>query len=160
MIQSITLRLVGQGLAHVLSDVLRPSSQTGFGGTLIGSYLGLFTNWTGYDPRNATLAGITEPVYGGYARVALTFGAEGWDATNHPEVLAGSQSFQPSNSSASSTIQGAFLADSLTGGNLLAAGILGTSKTMSTPEDVINLLVRVAIPAADAPSWGEIVATT
>lgn len=159
MIQSITLRLVGQGLAHVLSDVLRPSSQTGFGGTLTGVYLGLFTNWTGYDPRNATLAGITEPTYGGYARQAISFGAEGWDATNHPESYAGSLSYQPNNSSASSTIQGAFIVDAASGGNLVAAGVLGTPKTMGTPADVLNLLVRLAIPGAEAPSWGEIVAT-
>jgi hypothetical protein len=154
--QSVPMQFVGGGLAHVLSDVLQPASQTIVAGTLYEVYLGLFTTWPGFS-LTLQRSQLTEPTFGGYARRRITWGDEGTDKTQRPEVLGGLSQFQPTDSSASSTCIGVFLADALTAGDLIAVGLLNPSVVLATPADLLGVLPRFAVPGLAAPDWGEIV---
>lgn len=156
MNQTVPLRLVRGGLAHVLSDVLQYASQTAVAGTLRGAYVGLFTAWPGFS-LGLTVGDLTAPTYGGYARQAVTWGDSGIDKTGRPQVIGGLTEFVPTDSSASNTIIGVFLADASTAGNLLAVGLLNQSIVLGTPVDLLAILPRIAIPGEVTPDWGEIV---
>lgn len=156
MNQTVPLRFVGGGLAHVLSDVLQYASQTTVPGTLNGVYLGLFTAWPGFD-LNLQESQLTEPAFGGYARLALTWGDQGTDKTLRPEVLGLLSQFRPTDSSASSTVIGAFISSAVSGGQLRAVGLLNPSVVLATPQDVLGILPRFAVPGLLNPDWGEVV---
>jgi hypothetical protein len=155
MIQTAALRLVGRGLSHVLSDVLLPASQTVVAGTFNTAYIGLFTAWPGFS-LGLQMGQLTEPGFGGYARQKVTWGDEGIDKNQRPQVMGGLSQFQPSDSSATATVIGAFVADAATAGNLLAVGLLPQSIVLGTPVDLLALVGRLAIPGLDAPDWGEV----
>jgi hypothetical protein len=155
MIQTVPLRLVGQGVAHLLSDVLLPASQTVVAGTLYSVYVGLFSAWPGFS-LNLVLSQLTEVVFGGYARQKVTWGDTGIDGNQRPSVLGSLAQFQPTDSSASSTAIGVLLADSVTAGRLLGVGLLANSKVMGTPVDMLGIIPRFAIPGVTNPDWGEI----
>lgn len=156
MNQSVPLQLVGGGLAHVLSDILQYASQTVVAGTFNGAYLGLFTAWPGFA-LTLQMSQITEPTFGGYARKAVNWGDTGIDKNQRPEVVGGLGQFQPSDSSASNTIIGAFLASAISTGVLLAVGLLATPVILATPSDLLAILPRIAIPGLAAPDWGEVI---
>lgn len=156
MNQTVPMKFVGAGLAHVLSDVLFPASQTVVAGTLNVAYLGLFTAWPGFD-LGLQIGDLTPPTFGGYARKLLTWGNAGVDKNRRPEVLSLLSQFQPTDSSASSSIIGAFVASALTAGVLLAVGQLNPVVVLASPLDVLGLLPRFAVPGVEAPDWGEIV---
>jgi hypothetical protein len=156
MNQSVPLRFVSGGLAHVLSDVLQYASQTIVPGTLNGVYLGLFTTWPGFS-LTLQMSDLAEPTYGGYARLALTWGDQGTDKTQRPEVLGLLSQFRPTDSSASSTAIGVFVASALTAGELRAVGLLNPSVVLATPQDVLGVLPRFAVPGLLNPDWGEVV---
>lgn len=157
MNQSVPMQLVQAGLAHVLSDVLQPASQTVVAGTLYTVYCGLYTAGPAWAIGNV-LSQYTEANYNGYARQRIVWGDEGIDLTLRPSVFGGALQFQPNGSAVSNTIIGAFVADALTAGNLLAVGQLTTSKVLNVPTDVLLIVPRFAIPGVITPvDWGEIV---
>lgn len=157
MNQTCPMRFVQKGLDHILSDVLRLQTFVGFGGTLAGVYVGLFTAWPGFS-LGLIMSQLTEPTYGGYARQLVTWGDEGIDKNNRPEVMGNLSQFLPTDSTASSNILGAFIADAVNAGNLIAAGLLPTPVTLGTPTDLLGVIPRFAVPGIEAPDWGEIVA--
>jgi hypothetical protein len=156
MNQTCSLQFVGGGLAHILSDVLQYASQTVVPGTLNGVYLGLFTAWPGFG-LGLQMSQLTEPTFGGYARKAIAWGDQGIDKTQRPEVLGNLSQFQPSDSSASNSVIGAFVADASTNGHLIAVGLLQTPVTLGTPVDLLGVIPRFAVPGVTTPDWGEIV---
>lgn len=156
MNQTCPMQFVGGGLAHVLSDVLRYASNTAFGGTLNGAYLGLFTAWPGFG-LGLQMSQLTEPGYGGYARQLVAWGDEGIDKQQRPQVLGAVDQFQPTDSSASASVIGAFIASALTNGTLIAVGLLQTPVILGTPQDLLGVIPRFAVPGVANPEWGEIV---
>lgn len=158
MNQAVALRLVRNALAHVLSDVLFPASQTAVAGTFNVAYLGLFTAWPGFS-IDLQVSQLTEPTFGGYARKLMSWGDEGIDKNNRPQVLGLLNQWQPTDSSASNNILGAFLASASSAGQLLAVGLLTTPIVLGTPVDLLGLVPRIAIPGAEVPDWGEIAAS-
>jgi hypothetical protein len=156
MNQSVALRFVGAGLAHVLSDVLQYASQTTTPGVLRGAYLGLFTAWPGFA-LGLQMPDIIEPTFGGYARLAVTWGDTGIDKTQRPQVFGGLSQFQPTDATVSDTVIGAFLASAVVAGELIAIGQLSQQVILGTVLDVLGILPRFAVPGLVTPDWGEVI---
>jgi hypothetical protein len=155
--QSVPLQFVQAGLAHFLSDVLQPASQTTVAGTLQTVYLGLFTAGPAWAIGNV-LSQYTEANYAGYARQQIVWGDRGIDANSRPNVIGSALQFQPTGNAPANTIVGAMLCDAVSAGNLLAVGQLTQSKVLGQTTDTLTIVPRFAIPGVINPvDWGEIV---
>lgn len=87
-------------------------------------YLGLYQAPTGTLTPDSVMSAITEANYTGYAREEVVWYPTYIDTTG-PQTLEGASShFAPTGSAVGNVITGVFLADALTGGNLLMSAVL------------------------------------
>lgn len=92
-------------------------------------YVGLSTTNPGADG-----SGITEPSGGAYARVAVTNNNTNWvlDSGGAALVDNGTQISFPESTASWGTITHIFIADALSGGNILYYGTLSATRTVAT----------------------------
>jgi len=156
MTQTVPLQFVRTGLAHILSDVLQFASQTVVPGTLNAVWVGLFTAGPAWAIGNF-LAQYSEATYSGYARKQIVWGSQGIDANLRAEVQGGALQFQPTGNTPSNTIVGVLVCDASTAGNLIAVGMLSSSKILGVTTDVLTIVPRFAVPGVITPvDWGEL----
>jgi hypothetical protein len=108
--------------------VLAAITDTGFSPSasmpLNGVYVGLGSGpGTPLTPSNV-IGDITEALYTGYGRLAVVWNTIVVAPNNYVESTAASQFFQPTGSAVQEQELIAFLADSHTGGNLLASCVI------------------------------------
>jgi hypothetical protein len=112
------LRLVRSAVSGLLADAIDVTTSGDHTGILGTVWIGLFKAWGGYSPT-MLMASLTPANYAGYARQAVVWGTPYIGANGLPAVLAGLLSFVPTDGVTPNTILGAFVADALTGGNLI-----------------------------------------
>lgn len=128
----------------------------GSGGILHSVQVGLYTNLIA-PVASLTLADLVEPTYGGYSRQAATFLSPWVDASGNVDVTTQLVQFQPTDSSASSTIVGAFVASAHSGGNLITLEQFAESRTLATPSDSVEYALEVSFTASKDYGSGTVI---
>lgn len=82
-------------------------------------------------------SGITEPSGGAYARVAVTNSPANWPAAVGGAKANGTAVTFPQATAGWGTLTHAFVSDAASGGNILAAGALATSRSVN-PGDTLR----------------------
>lgn len=141
--------LAAAAVEHVVSG--------NYSGPLYTAYLGLCIAPTPAFTPLSVIGSLTEATYTGYARQQIVWGSTYVSSTGLQVIPGGSLVYQPSDAVTPNVITGAFLADALTTGNLLA-GLLFPSPGFSLPNAASALEMVVRWGFDFSGNWGDYLA--
>ncbi len=121
-------------------DALTQASVSAFYESVLGkTYCGLYIAPTPAPTPGLLMSGVTEANYDGYARQPLVWFAPFLDAAGPADAAAQNLHFSPSDAVVPNTITGAFIASTLSGGQLLLAAAFATPVALPGPLYAVNL---------------------
>lgn len=143
-------------LQKLLAQLVDHAVAGPFSGVLDGTYVGLGQQPTGTLSPSQGLSGITEANYDGYARLPLTWRGPYQTYPGSGSLQADNVFFQATGSVVGNQITSMFVADALTGGNLLFSEILpGGLIPMTGPTSAFGMAVLFQL--AIGANYGDVV---
>lgn len=126
-------------VSSYLYDAAVAAVQTGVAGTLHGALVGLYVNNIAPDKANV-LGDFTEPIYTGYARVTLTWGAGYRSSDGSYRQEGGLAQFAATDDAHPTTVYGYFVV-AVDGTTLLGAEQLASPIDLPDDLTLLNLVV-------------------
>lgn len=136
-----------QPVSATLLAILNAIIATGAPYDPAATFVGLFTGINNRGPQTQLSDLTLAPGTFGAAIAITTWGTPYWLNSGQPVVDGATKIFAPASGADDCIVNGWYLADAATSGNLLAFAMLGTNVTLSySPLKKLSLVVRLTPP--------------
>ena len=141
------MKIATKALVRLLAAAAKAHIASGaYSAPLYQPYIGLYTAISPNPSPDSVFANLTEPTYTGYARQQITaWGGPFDEGATGSQILGPLQTWNPSDSAVSDTIQGVFWCDAASGAaTLLGLDPLASPVPLSGPADALLTVCRFA----------------
>ncbi len=134
-------------LTKILAQLIEHAVAGPYSGALDGVFIGLSKPPTGTLTSNSPFTAITEANYDGYARQPIVWRAPYVEIGGAISLQSAQTYWTPTDTLIQNTINGMFVADALTAGNLLASEIFAVPQPLAGPQNAFSLALIFALGA-------------